>query len=68
MIKIGIRNNLFYPLILIINSTLRQILSIIMDEVIEFDESLLLEYIMFLSVFGAGLIFYIYHKLLLRNK
>ena len=68
MIKIGIRNNLFYPLMLIINSTLRQILSILMDEVIEFDESLLLEIIMFLSEFLGGLILYIYHKILLRNK
>ena len=68
MIKIGIRNNLFYPLILIINSTLRQILSILMDEVIEFDESLLFEYIMFLSEFVSGLVLYIYHKILLRNK
>ena len=68
MIKIGIRNNLFYPMMLAINSTLRQILSIVMNEIIEFDESLLLEFIMFLSEFITGLILYIYHKIILRKK
>ena len=68
MIKIGIRNNLFYPLMLVINSTLRQILSIVLDEIIEFDESLLLEFIMFLSEFVTGLILYIYHTKLVEKK
>ena len=42
MIKIGIRHNLIYPLMLLIFSSLREILSIIIKEKIKFDESLLL--------------------------
>ena len=67
MIKIGIRKNLFYPLMLIISSTLCRILSIFLDEIIEFDESLLIEIIMFLSEFLTGLTVYIYHKILLKK-
>ena len=68
MIKIGIRHNLYYPFMLIIFSTLRQILSILIDEKIKFDESLILEFIMFLSEFLTGLILVIYNKKLLKNK
>ena len=68
MIKFGIRQNLYYPFMLIIFSTLRQILSILMDEKIEFDASLILEFIMFLSEFSTGLILAIYNKKLMGNK
>ena len=43
MIKIDIRHNLIYPLMLLIFSSLREILSIIIKEKIKFDESLLLQ-------------------------
>ena len=68
MIKFVIRQNLFYPFMLIIFSTSRQILSILMDEKIEFDASLILEFIMFLSEFVTGLILFIYSRKLIDNK
>ena len=68
MIKIGIRHNLIYPLMLLIFSSLREILSIIIKEKIEFVESLFLEYIMFLSVFVSGLILFIFYKILNKTK
>ena len=59
MIRLGIRNNLFYPGMLIISSLLRQIDSIIMKEIIGFEGiSLLLTLIMFFSEFIFGLIFF----------
>ena len=68
MIKIGIRHNLIYPLILLIFSSLREILSILLKEKIKFDESLLLEYIMFLSEFTTGLIMYLYYLIINKTK
>ena len=59
MIRLGIRNNLFYPGMLIISSLFRQIDSIIMKEAIGFEGiSLLLTLIMFFSEFISGLIFF----------
>ena len=68
MIKIGIRHNLIYPLMLLIFSSFREILSIIIKEKIKFDGSLFLEYIMFLSVFVTGLITSIYFKILNKTR
>ena len=68
MIKIGIRHNLIYPFMLLIFSSLREILSIIIKEGLKFEESLFLEYIMFLSVFVSGFIFFIYFKILYKSK
>ena len=59
MIRLGIRNNLFYPGMLIMSSLFRQIDSIIIKEVIDFEEiSLFLTLIMFFSEFVSGLIFF----------
>ena len=68
MIKFVIRQNLFYPFMLIIFSTSRQILSILMDEKIDFEASLILEFIMFLSEFVTGLILFLYNKRIFDNK
>ena len=59
MIKNGIRNNLFYPLMLIIFTSSRKILSLVMKNISNFDNSLILTLIMFFSEFIFGLILYI---------
>ena len=60
-IKIGIRNNLFYPLMIIIFTFFRKADTIIMSKSLEFDGSLLLTLIMFLSEFITGLFFYLFY-------
>ena len=58
-IKIRIRNNLLYPLMMIIFTLFRKIDSIFMSKYIHFNGSLLLTLIMFLSEAFVGLIFFI---------
>ena len=60
MIKIGLRHNLIYLLMLIIFNFARKIDSIIMDQLLKFDSSLLLTLIMFLSEFITGCILFVY--------
>ena len=69
-IKIGIRNNLIYPAMLIISTLGRQIDSKIMTEAIGFKgDSLLLTQIMFLSEIIFGLILFKYNrKQMLKQK
>ena len=67
MMKIGIRYNLLYPLMLIIFSFFRKIDSILMKKIIEFKSSLLLTLIMFLSEFLSGLILFRYHLAFLKR-
>ena len=59
-IKIGIRHNLFYPLMVIIFTFIRKIDSIIMTDYIEFNGFLLLTITMYLSEIITGLFFFIY--------
>jgi hypothetical protein len=66
--KIGIRHNLLYPLMLIIFSFFRKIDSILMFEIIEFKCSLLLTLLMFLSEFFSGLILFQYHLTFLKRE
>jgi hypothetical protein len=70
MIKIGLRNNLLYPLLLIIFTFFRRILLVIISELLEFKSSLsFLTFLMFFSEFITGLIIYIYQlKFLKYNK
>jgi hypothetical protein len=70
MIKIGLRKNLLYPLLLIIFTFFRRILSVIISEFLEFESSLsFLTLLMFFSEFITGLIIYIYQlKFLKYNK
>jgi len=59
MIKIGLRNNLLYPLLLIIFTFLRKILLVLITELLEFESSLsFLTFLMFLGEFITGLIIY----------
>ena len=60
-IKIGIRHNLLYPLMIIIFTFFRKVDTIIMNKYIEFSGSLLLTLIMFLSEFITGLYCYIFY-------
>ena len=66
--KIGIRHNLLYPLMLIIFSFFRKIDSILMYDIIGVKGSLLLTLIMFLSEFLSGLILFRYHMAFLRRE
>ena len=66
--KIGIRYNLLYPLMLIIFSFFRKIDSILMKDIIKFKDSLLLTLIMFLSEFCSGLILFRYHMAFFKDK
>ena len=66
--KIGIRYNLLYPLMLIIFSFFRKIDSILMNYFIGLEDSLLLTLIMFLSEFFSGLILFRYHMAFLKRE
>ena len=68
MMKIGIRYNLLYPLMLIIFSFFRKIDSILMKYFIELEDSLLLTLIMFLSEFFSGFILFRYHMAFLKRE
>ena len=68
MMKIAIRYNLLYPLMLIIFSFFRKIDSILMYDIIGVKGSLLLTLIMFLSEFLSGLILFRYHMAFLRRE
>ena len=68
MMKIGIRYNLLYPLMLIIFSFFRKIDSILMYDIIGVKGSLLLTLIMFMSEFFSGLILFRYHMAFLRRE
>ena len=68
MIKNGIRNNLFYPLMLIIFTSSRKILSLVMKNISNFDNSLILTLIMFFSEFIFGLILYLRQFKLITKK
>jgi len=69
MIKIGLRNNLLYPLLLIIFSFSRRILSVIISEKIEFKSSLsFLTLLMFSSEFIIGLFVYIHQLKFFKNN
>ena len=61
-IKIGIRHNLIYPLMIIIFTFVRKVDTIIMHKYIKFNGSLLLTLIMFLSEFITGLYCYKFYS------
>ena len=67
-IKIGLRNNLIYILMLIIFNLLRKIDLIVLDRVFEFNSSILFNIFMFSGEFLAGLIIYRYQISFLPNK
>ena len=57
-IKIGIRHNLIYPILYSIFTYIRNVDTILMDEINDFKGSLLLTLIMFFAEFISGLILY----------
>ena len=61
-IKIGIRSNLIYPLMIIIFTFFRQLDLVAMNKYIGFSGSVLLTLIMFLSEFISGLVFFLYYN------
>ena len=67
MLKIGLRYNLLYPLMLVIFTTIRKIDTILMDKIIGFNASLFLSLIMFLSEFLIGLILFMNNYKFLNN-
>ena len=70
MIKIGLRNNLLYPLLLIIFTFFRRILSDIISDLLKFESSIsFLTLLMFFSEFIVGLSIYMYQlKFFKHNK
>ena len=68
MIKIGIRKNLFYPMMSMIFNFLTLIIFIIIKIYLEYDKYLVLEVIMFLSEFLSGLILSIYQMFFFISK
>ena len=68
MIKIGLRNNLFYLLMLTIFNFLRNVDSIVMNKTIGLNSSLILTFLMFFGEFIIGLIIFIYQISFLRKK
>ena len=72
MIKIGLRHNLLYLLILMLSNVFRNIITEIMDLLLISDDnndnSLLLTLIMFFGEFIFGLIFFKYHSNFLKKK
>jgi len=67
MIKIRIRYNLFYPLMLFVFSFLREIDSIFISR-LKFNGSLLLTFLMFLAEFMAGLLVFLYNYSFLKKR
>ena len=68
MIRIGLRKNLFYLLMLTIFNFLRNIDTIVMNQIIGLNGSLFLTFLMFLGEFIAGLIIYIRQIRFLRSR
>ena len=62
MIKIGIRKNLFYPMMIIIFTFSRSIVEISIEQIYNFDNQIILTLLMFISEFLSGAIFYNYQK------
>ena len=68
LIRIGIRQNLFYLLMLVIFNFLRNVDSIIIDQVVGLKSSLFLTFLMFLGEFIAGITIYCYQIKFLRKS
>lgn len=68
MFKLGKRHNLIYPLMFVIFSDIRLIISIIMKKYIKYYGTIFLTLIMFIADFLSGLIVYLYNLKYLREK
>ena len=67
-IKIGIRKNLIYPLMLIIFNFFRKIDTIIISKILEFESSLIMALLMFIGEFIAGLTIFLYELSFLPKR
>ena len=68
LIKIGIRNNLLYPLLSIIFFFSREVNSIVMSKLTGFDDFFIFTFLMFLSEFISGIIIYSYQMCFLHGN
>ena len=68
LIRIGIRQNLFYLLMLIIFTFIRNIDSIVIDQVVGLKSSLFHTFLMFFGEFLAGITIYSYQLRFLRKS
>ncbi len=68
MIKIGIRKNLFYPMMIIIFTFSLSIVEISIEQIYNFDNQIILTLLMFISEFLSGAIFYNYQEKFLWKK
>ena len=68
MFKVGKRHNLIYPLMFVIFTDIRLIISIIMKKYIKYYGTIFLTLIMFIADFLSGLIVYLYNLKYLRAK
>ena len=66
-IKIGIRHNLFYPMMTIIFSFFRGLVSVFIDNNLKFNDQSILTLVMFLSEFFSGAFFYKRQKKFLKS-
>ena len=60
MIRISIRKNLIYLLLLFISYTLRRIVIILLDKIFGLDNSLIFSFLMVLGEIIGGIIIYLY--------
>jgi len=68
VIHISIRNNLFYPINLVIHYYLRKIVSIIIASKYKFNDSLIYSVMMLFGEFFAGLAIYIYQIISIKRN
>ena len=68
VIHISIRNNLFYPINLVIHYYLRKIVSIIIASKYKFNDSLIYSVMMLFGEFFAGLAIYIYQFISIKRN
>ena len=68
MIKFSYRRNLIYPFQLLLWNGLRDIDNALIIYFFSFDNSLIFTFLIFLGIFFAGLILYLYQKLFIEKK
>ena len=68
MIKFSYRRNLIYPFQLLLWNGLRDIDNALIIYFFAFDNSLIFTFLIFLGIFFAGLILYLYQKLFIEKK
>ena len=68
MIKVGLRNNLFYPAMLIILNFFRTLDLFLLRKLLKFQESLIITQLMFLSELISGFFIYKYNLNILTKK